>query len=207
MWEADRPLTHTGPVAPLPAKAMHLAEDRTASPAVRERPISLPHGLSLSESPRWEAKHGLSLESHVICEAVLGLPRPHRFERPKVGGRRAQSDSTGQSNAFSCEISQASPRIVLPRPVCVRGRSEAVGGRVRERPCSPLIGSDRSHDKLWEAEGMGGRVRPNLGGRGRPCSSDWLRDISQPIRGARPPTASQIRPHTASHPFGLPQFH
>ena len=25
VWEADRPLTHTGPVAPLPAEAMHLA--------------------------------------------------------------------------------------------------------------------------------------------------------------------------------------
>ena len=52
-------------------------------------------------------------------------------------------------------------------------------GRVHGRPC--------------EAE--------FLGGCGRPCSSDWLRHISQPIRGARPPTASQIRPPigSASH--------
>ena len=46
-----------------------------------------------------------------------------------------------------------------------------------ERPCSPLISLDRSHDKLWEAEAMGGRGRPKVGGRGRPWEavlSDWL---------------------------------
>ena len=32
-----------------------------------------------------------------------------------------------------------------------------------------LIGSDRSHDKMWEAVCMGGR--------GRPCSPDWLSDL------------------------------
>ena len=55
-----------GPVAPLPAEAMHLAEDRTASPAVCESPIGLPHGLSLRT---------LKSVSHVICLRV-------RSERP-----------------------------------------------------------------------------------------------------------------------------
>ena len=74
MWEADRPLTHTGPVAPLPAKAMHLAEDRTASPAVRERPIGLPHGLSLrtlrqiTRPHRSASQIGLSDRSHSLTD-------------------------------------------------------------------------------------------------------------------------------------------
>ena len=42
-----------------------------------------------------------------------------------------------------------------------------------------------------------------MGGRGRPCSPDWLRQISKPIRGARPPTkvGGQGRPNSASHIF------
>ena len=61
--------------------------------------------------------------------------------------------------------------------------------------------------------------RPNLGGRVRPWGSHWLRDLPEPIRGARPLTASHglsllscdlsepirgARPHTASH--GLPNL-
>ena len=42
-----------------------------------------------------------------------------------------------------------------------------------------------------------GRIWEAVGGRGRPCSPDWLSDLSKPIRGARPPTASHglPRPH------------
>ena len=46
---------------------------------------------------------------------------------------------------------------------------------MRERLCeavcgrAPLIGSDRSHDKLCEAEAMRGCVRPCVRGRERPC--------------------------------------
>ena len=61
---------------------------------------------------------------------------------------------------------------------CISGRPwEAVGGR------GALIGSERS-GTLWHS---------------------YL-DLSEPIRAPRPPTASQIRPPTASHRFGLPQF-
>ena len=168
-------------------------------------PTASHFGLSLgSESPRWEA--------------VLGLPRPlttkscDLSESLRVGGRgrsnsashAPQLDSTMRSNAFSREISQTATEDQTPspgvceRPIglrarqckfvdfqCISGRPwEAVGG------CAPLIGSDRSHDKLWEAEAMGGHGRPKVGGRGRPCSPDWLSDLSKPIRGARPPTAS-----------------
>ena len=47
-----------------------------------------------------------------------------------------------------------------------------------------------------------------VGGRVRPCSPDWLSDLSEPIRVARPHTASQIglsdRPHRSGSPkFGL----
>ena len=48
-----------------------------------------------------------------------------------------------------------------------------VGGRGRPNLGS-LIGSDRSHDKMWEAEAVGGRNWEAVGGRGRPCSPDWL---------------------------------
>ena len=42
---------------------------------------------------------------------------------------------------------------------------------MRERPCSLLIGSDRSHDKLCEAKAMRGRVRQKVRGRERPCEA------------------------------------
>ena len=51
-------------------------------------------------------------------------------------------------------------------------------GCVRERPCSPLIGSDRSHDKLWEAEVMGGHGRPKVGGHGRLWETMWEAGLS-----------------------------
>ena len=48
-----------------------------------------------------------------------------------------------------------------------------MGGRARSNLGS-LIGSDRSHDKMWEAEAVGGRgrpARPKVGGRARPCEA------------------------------------
>ena len=87
----------------------------TASPGVRERPIGLPHGLSLHfglsnlrtlKSVRpWESEHGLSPQSHVICLRV-------RSERPC-------SASHGLTD--------------LRRPICeaVRVRS-AIGLRARQ---------------------------------------------------------------------------
>ena len=53
---------------------------------------------------------------------------------------------------------------------------------------------------------ISGRPCEAVWGHGRPGSSHWLRDLPEPIRGARPHTASQIRPHTASHRLGLTQF-
>ena len=42
-----------------------------------------------------------------------------------------------------------------------------VGGRVRPNLGS-LIGSDRSHDKMWGGRGC---VRPKVGGHVRPCEA------------------------------------
>ena len=105
-----------------------------------------------------------------LCwEAEFGLPCPI-----------ARSDSTGRSNAFSREISQTGPRMA-PSPVVRSG----MGGRIRPlnrksfefglSTQSPLI-SDwlrRSHEKMWEAECLGGRIRPLkcLGGR---ILTPWL---------------------------------
>ena len=120
-------------------------------------------------------------------------PIAHGLSRTPIGLRAMQSDPRGRLTDFTAK------RIASPgvRSVCVRGR-------VRERPCSLLIGSDRSHDKFCEAEGMRGRKWEAVRGRERPCSSHWLRDLCQrvpdllePIRGARPLTASHglSRPH------------
>ena len=140
-----------------------------------------------SESPKWEA----------VWEA----------DRPLTHTGRCCL-SRGRLTDFTAK------RIASP----ARVRSDSHGltdlrGRVRERPCSLLIGSDRSHDKLCEAEAMWGRVRPNLWGHVRPCEAVWGRapliglwDLPEPIRGARPHTASQIRPHMASHGLGLTNF-
>ena len=56
------------------AEAMHLAEDRTASPAVRERPIGLSNLWGRARTPT--ASHHKVMWS--VWEAVLGLSRPHR---------------------------------------------------------------------------------------------------------------------------------
>ena len=61
-------------------------------------------------------------------------------------------------------------------------------------------------------ETFSGEICEAVWGRGRPGSSHWLRDLPEPIRGARPHTASQIslkmsqiRPPTASHGLPLPR--
>ena len=46
-WEADRPLTHTGRCCDPRGRLTDFTAKCIASPGVRERPIGLPHGLSL----------------------------------------------------------------------------------------------------------------------------------------------------------------
>ena len=159
--------------------------DRTLGEAMRlaVKSVRRPRGLdSIAQCVRGRsashtASHfGLSDRSHEFVvrgrarprtashgrESPIGLPdRSHDFvvrgrARPPTAVR-VRLDS-GRSNAFSREISQTDPRIRLHRPVCV-------GGRVCERLCSPLIGSDRSHEKMWEAEAVGGRIWEAMGGR------------------------------------------
>ena len=117
------------------------------------------------------------------------------------------SDSSGWSNAFSREISQTAPRIGQHRPVCVRGRSAPrtpTASQIWEAVCvrgrAPLIGSDRSHDKLWEAEAMRGRVRPKVRGCGRLCEAvlPWLALWSDQICLSQWEEHGLSRPHTAS---------
>ena len=99
-----------------------------------------------------------------------------RSVRPKWEAVRVRSDSTERGNAFSHEISQIAPRIGLSADRA-------------ERPCAweALIGSDRSHDKLWEAEVIGGHGRPWEAEFGRPWEAvggrapliGWGRSLSQ----------------------------
>ena len=145
----------------------------------------------------WEAEHSLSLESHVICQtptASHGLPWPHRsashFGLPR----------TPMASQFG--LTDRTPMASHGLPHQPHRSASQIG----LTDLDSLIGSDRSHEKMWEAECLGGRIleavggrgRPweAVGGRGRPRSPDWLRQISKPMRGARPPTASQIRPPT-----------
>ena len=152
-WEADRP-----PTRPLTSDS---------------------HGRSVRP---WEAEHGLSLRTLRQITWLCGQ-RPwldsHGLTDLRVrSASHAHRSDSGRSNAFSREISQASPRIVLPRPVEVRlARDWTASPAVRERP----IGLPRPHRSerpcAWEA------VLPWLAqtdhmtkvrGRERPCSSHWL---------------------------------
>ena len=82
--------------------------------------------------------------------------------RPKWEAVRGRS---GRPARPKCEAESGRPCEAKSGRPC-----EAVGGR------APLIGSDRSHDKLWEAEPMGGHVRPiweAVRGRSeRPCEAE-----------------------------------
>ena len=148
---------------------------------------------SLSQPIKW-----LETGSESAWEAVRGRERPnsasHRFGLTEfvmwsvwANQKRAQiweSDRplthTGRCNAFSREISQASPRIVLPRPVEVRLARCAWEA---DRPPTRPLTSDSQTD-LW-----GWSVRP------------WEASDSQTdhmtLWWARPLT------HTASHAHGL----
>ena len=116
-------------------------------------------------SPIWEAAQ---VQGGRQCEAEVGGCARPKWEA-EVGGQsgRPKWEAMRGPSGRPCEAE-------------VGGRSgrpkwEAeVGGRARPNLGS-LIGSDRSHDKMWEAEAMGGCGRPKVGGRSRPCSPDWLR--------------------------------
>ena len=72
--------------------------------------------------------------------------------------------------------------------------------------CAIVVEIGHFNEKMWEAECLGGQKWEAVGGRGRPCSPDWLRQIRSDLRAnqrAWPPTASHFRPpkHSASHIF------
>ena len=108
---------------------------------------SLPHGLADRTLP----------QSHVIC------PRESYQPIITASQRLQESDLTRQERPIGCEISETGPRIRLPCPVDrTLGTSDSlahfigtsdsltVRGHVWVSMTS-LIGSDRSHDKCWEA--------------------------------------------------------
>ena len=145
----------------------HLYQARIglSRPASRGRPIGLSNLWGRSDSQiTWLCVERPCSASHGLTDLrVRSASQIWESDRPPTDSR--------WSNAFSREISQTAPRIGLHRPV---ESDRPLRSHFRGRPCS-LIGSERSHDKLWEAEAMRGRGRPNLGGRGRPWGSDWLR--------------------------------
>ena len=93
-------------------------------------------------------------------ESEVGGRGSLRWEAMGVqGGRPWESEvgSHGGGRSWESEVGgHGSPRW------------EAMGGCVQGSTTS-LIGSDRSHDKMWEAVCMGGQIWEAMGGRGRPC--------------------------------------
>ena len=188
-WESDRPLTHSGPVAPLPAKAMHLAEDRTASPAVRERPIGLSRPLTHSGPVAPLPAKAMHLAedrtaSPAVRERPIGLSRPpiRPLNSASHFGLSDRSHDLGLSHTpiGLYRAMQSDPRGRLTDFTAKRIASPGVCERLIG--CAPLIGSDRSHEKFCEAKTMRGRIsdsqmcEADLRGRFvRPCEAVWGR--------------------------------
>ena len=67
--------------------------------------------------------------------------------------------------------------------------------------CPFLVSTFLAHQIMWEAVCLGGRKWKVVGGCGRPCSPDWIRQIRSDLRAnqrARPPTLPPTASHTAS---------
>ena len=135
VWEADRPLTHTGRSDStgrrneFSREISHTAPRITASPGVCERPIGLQHGLSLLNHNLW----GRFVRP--ICEAMALF--------------LAQTDHmriSGRPSAWEAEISE----------ICLSDWEAEVGVRSVRQICkalwgrAPLIGSRRYLSKSEE---------------------------------------------------------
>ena len=154
-----------------------------------------------------------------ICEAVWSV------WESEVRGHEDRTASPGRSNAFSREISQASPRIVLPRPVCVRGRSASHAQRAMQSDprlnalLRPLCVRGRSDSH--GLTDLRGRVRERPIGLPRPHRSErpcaweavlpWLAQTDHMTNCVRPrgweAEFGLSRPLTASHGLSRPPMH
>ena len=117
---------------------------RSVRPWESEHGLSRPHrsashGLTdrtLKSVRPCSDSHGLSLESHVICEAVLGLPRPPTASQ--IRPHTASHGLTDRPHRF--RVSDWLRQITW----------QIVGGRADGRPCEAEFG------RPWEA--VGGRA-------------------------------------------------
>ena len=147
-WESDWPLTHSGrcspilgPVAPLPAEAMHLAV----------KSVRRARGSDCIARCAWEADRTL------------------RSERPNFG----LSDLRGRVRERPWESDRTLP-------------AEAM--RLAVKSVRRARGSDCIARCAWEADWTLRSERPNFGlsdlrgrVRERPCSADWLRQVTWQI--------------------------
>ena len=134
------------------------------------RPLTASHNLSCDLSEPIRREHGLS------CTASHGLSRPLRSVRPwesEIFADRPLTH-TGRSNAFSREISQASPRMTAS---AVRVRSE--------RPCRTSTGRSNAFSREIS------QAAPRIGLHRPVC-----------VRGRSAPR-TPTRPLTASHGLSL----
>ena len=110
MWEADRPLTHTGRCCDPRGHLTDFTAKRIALPGVHERPIGLPHGLSLRPLTSDSQTDHMTL----WWEAMGGLPWPptsdsltdHMWEALRVrsashGWPTVRVPSSGLSGCFA----------------------------------------------------------------------------------------------------------
>ena len=128
------------------------------------RPHTASHRLGLTQFVMWSvwANQGSTASHAHGLSDLWGRGSP----RCRSASHAHRSDS-GRSNAFSREISQASPRIVLPRPVCVRGRSA---------PRTPTA------SQIWESE-VGGRGRPSTASHYKVMWSVWESEVRGRVGG------------------------
>ena len=179
VWEADRPLTHTGPVAPLPGEAMHLAEDQTASPGVRWEADRPPTRPLTSDSQT----------DHMTPDGLTDRPLTHTDRTPGEAMRLAVKSVRRARGSYSlgrCAWEADRPVAPLPAEAMHLAEDRTASPAVRERP----IGTSDSHwlrQITWQIVWGRGDERPNLASHGL----------------SRPPMHSLTASHGLSRPRTL----
>ena len=205
----ERPCGSPIDLSRTPAEAMRLAVKSVRRPrGWQHRPVESDRTLTASQiglsnlwgrSVRpWESEHGLSLESHVICQRVrsasqIGLPRPHRSasqiwesDRPLTHSDRTPGEAMRLAvksvrRARGSDCIARCPIAVRERPI---GLSNLWGRGALWLAQTDHMTKVRGRERPWEA------VR----GRGALIGLEIYLSQSGEHGLPRPLTASQIRP-------------
>ena len=210
VWESDRPLTHTGRCCDPRGRLTDFTAKRIASagrvrspPGVRERPIGLPHGLSLRTLRQitwFESPIGLSRTAGdaVILRPVWLISRLNALHRPVCV--RGRSDSH-RSDSQICEADRPlthSVRCCHPRARLTDFTAKRIASPgVRERPIGLTDLRVRSVGVRLALSRTPGDLRVRWGSLIGSDRSHEKFCEAEPMRG-------RIRPLTASHALSDP---